>query len=83
MIANLIPFLLGYQRPTFTIKYSELNENIEQVTNVLHFIAVKIVLVFTLVPALFVTIINYFIYDLNDAAYVLPFSVMYAKHIRT
>lgn len=31
-------------------------------------------------PALFITIINYFLYGLNDSAYVLPFPIMYVKH---
>lgn len=73
----------GCQKPTLKIKYQKLNENLEKASNVINFVLLKIVLVFTLMPALFSTMINCFAYDLNNAAYVLPFPIMYVRVINT
>lgn len=64
------------QNPTLKAKYQKLKDTLELTSTTIDFVLLKVLLVFTLMPAAFLTIINYIINDLNDAAYVLPFPVM-------
>lgn len=57
--------------------YVKLNEHIEYGSEILYLIMVKISAPGCVVPHLLLTIVNYFIFDLDDESYVLPFPVMY------
>lgn len=43
----------------------------------MYFIMAKMSVVGTVLPALMLTLVNYFVYDLRDESYFLPFPVMY------
>lgn len=42
----------------------------------------KLSAVGTIAPALLLTVVNYFVYDLGDDSYFLPFPVMYVHHFK-
>lgn len=55
---------------------TEIDENIELISNVIHFVTTKLTIAGLLLPPLVLTAINYFIYDFGDESYVLPYPVM-------
>lgn len=62
--------------PPMRSKYAELAEKIERMSKIFHFILVKFTLPGFILPALFLTIINYFIHDLGNESYYLPCPLM-------
>lgn len=56
--------------------YKELSEKIEYVNKVVHFCLTRLTVVGVVQPALFVTMVNFFIYDLGRDSFYLPFPVM-------
>lgn len=54
-----------------------LNVKIERISKLIYFLVVKLTLLGVLLPALFITLINYFIYDLKDESYYLTFPIAY------
>lgn len=57
--------------------YIELNEKIEQMSRLLYVVTVKLTIPGSILPAVFITAINYFLYDLGDESFFSPFFVMY------
>lgn len=61
----------------FRAMATELDKNIEFLSNVLYFVVAKVSIAGVVLPPAIVTTINHFIYDLEDEAYVLAFPTMY------
>lgn len=55
--------------------YDELNGKIEQLSNLIHVVLMEFILPATVVPALLLTIVNFFIYDLKDESYFMPIPI--------
>lgn len=55
------------------------DEKIELISEVVQFIATKLTVAAVALPPLILTVFNYFLYDLKDESYVLPFPVMYVQ----
>lgn len=55
----------------------ELDKTIESVSKLIHFMSTKLTIIGVEFPALIVTVTNYFMYDLEENSYVLPFPMMY------
>lgn len=60
----------------FTAITIKMDQNIELMSKVIHFLLAKLTIVGVELPALGLAAINYFIYDLGDESYVLPFPMM-------
>lgn len=67
--------------PMASFKYCNLNNKIERFSEVFHFVLVKCTTAGIVLPAILVTMINYFIYDLGDDAYFLPFPIVFVQKI--
>lgn len=52
--------------------YNQMNDKIEQMTQILSFVMLKLSLAGFSIPILAVTIGNYFLYDLGEESYILP-----------
>lgn len=57
-------------------KYRKLNEKIEQISELTHFGMIKLGAPLAMFPALPITVLNYFVYDLGDDSYFLPAPVV-------
>lgn len=57
--------------------YSNLCGKINLLENILKFLIFKLTIPGFVLPALIVTITNYFMYDLGDKSFYLPFYAMY------
>lgn len=64
-------------RPSKLSIYIELDDNIDFTCKLLHLFAVKFTYFGVILPQSFITAVNYFIYDLKDDSYHLPFQVVY------
>lgn len=71
--------LLEVNNPAFRAMATEMDERIELISKVLHFILTKLTVAGIHLPPIVLTAINYFIYDLKDDSYVLPFPLMYVR----
>lgn len=58
-------------------KYKKLSANIESVNKLMHFCMVRLTLLGVVQPAFFVTVVNYFYFDLGRDSFYLPFPVMW------
>lgn len=67
----------GAEYSDTSTNYNELNENFEKISNVYHFLVAKCTFIAIFSATLSVTAINYFVHDLHDESYYLPFPVMY------
>lgn len=68
--------ILESDNPVMKMNFQNLNEVIEQVSEIYYFLLVKLSIPGVLVPPLVVTAINYYVYDSNS--YFLPFPFLYA-----
>lgn len=59
--------------------YMELTEKIERMSKLVYTIFVEASLAGLITPPMLITLVNYFIYDLNDESYHLPTPVMYVS----
>lgn len=57
--------------------YIKLNERIERIFKLLHFLFVEMSIVGVVLPAALITIVNYFVYNLGDESWFLPCPAMY------
>lgn len=55
--------------------YIELNAKIERISRIIDFLMMKLMFPAFIVPAVIITLVNYFIYDLKGESYFIPFSV--------
>lgn len=78
-IENKIQQILGQQNPMSQRIYSELNEKIERFTTLMHLFMVKFSIAGIVLPAVFVTFLNYYVYHLDDESFYLPTRVMYVR----
>ena len=58
------------------ILYGKLIEKIERITMINEFTLTKLSVVAAILPSALITLVNYFVYDLRDESYQLPFPVM-------
>lgn len=63
----------------FIIKEYELNEKVELMSIVIHFLQLKLSLPSFILPAVGITLLNYFAFNLEDESYFLPIPIMYAQ----
>lgn len=68
---------IGMTDSVSKMKCNKLNEKIERISKLIYFILVKLTPVGIILPALQITLINYFIHDLKDDSYFLSFQIMY------
>lgn len=61
------------------IMYIKVNERIEQWNKIIYCISAEISCAGVVLPPLLITSVNYFIYDLKEESYLLPFPVMYVS----
>lgn len=59
--------------------YNDLIVKIEKMCDFMYFVLVDVSLVGFLLPALLITLINYYVYDLNEESYILPAPTMYTR----
>lgn len=62
--------------PTSTVIYEEFNANIERASKIFHFILTRLVPMGTILPLSLLSMVNYFIFDLADESFVLPFPLL-------
>lgn len=62
------------------IFYSGINERIERMSKKFHFIAIKVSFAGLMIPPFLASYINYFINDLKDESFQLPYDGWYANH---
>lgn len=62
-------------------KYIELNEKIERVSKILEFLLIKLTTAGAVLPSVIITIVDYFILDLGDESFFLPYPIMYVENI--
>lgn len=60
--------------------YVKVNEKIERGSKIIYCILPEISFAGVVIPPLLITSVNYFIYDLKDESYLLPFPVMYVYY---
>lgn len=65
--------------PGSVIQYNELNEKIERISQLIYTLFVKITPAGIVLPGLFITLTNYFVYDLKEDSYYFTFPIMYAQ----
>lgn len=58
--------------------YNELNVKIEHTSHLIYFGIVVLTFIGCMIPALLITMVNYFIFDLEEASFYLPFPALYA-----
>lgn len=56
-------------------QYSDLNEKIERISKMIDFVMMKLLFPAFIVPAVMITVANYFIFDLKGESYFIPFSI--------
>lgn len=56
-------------------QYNELVEKIERVSKVIDFVMMKLLCPGFVIPAVMVTLVNFFFYDLKGESYFIPFSI--------
>lgn len=61
--------------------YVKVIEEIEKISQLIHFALVKLTIPGVIIPSIFITTINYFVYHLGNGSYFLPFRMMYVLKI--
>lgn len=72
------PFLESND-PVAVANYTKLNEKIEWASGWYYFLLVKFSSLGCMIPAVFLTIVNYTIYDMGDESYFLPLPIAYVS----
>lgn len=57
--------------------YCKLNAEIERVSEMYYFFAMKLSLPVAILPATILTIVNYFAFNMGDESYFLPYQIVY------
>lgn len=65
--------------PIAMSKYSELNKKIELLSEIYYFFVVKLTMPGVVLPSFLLTIINYFVYNLDADSYFLPIPIVYVS----
>lgn len=73
---NEIYLHLGSENSNSKAMYIALNERIEQFSQLFYTGSIKLTIPGLMVPAIFITLINFFVYDFGDDSFFLPFPVM-------
>lgn len=79
ILSSEIAGSLNAESSNVTLKYVELIEQIERMTEVFYFALAKVSVSGCFLPAFLITVINYFIYDLGEKSFYLTVPVMYAS----
>lgn len=72
--------LIGMQNAQSNRIYNEMSERIEKVSEIFYFVLVKMTVPGVLLPSCLITIYNYFILDLKDESFFLPFPIAYVTY---
>lgn len=64
------------------LKYNEVIEKIERISKLFYLIFVKFTLAAVVMPAVVITLINYFIYDLKGDSYYVSIPFTYVPAVR-
>ena len=56
--------------------YIEIDKKIERMSELIYFVLIKICLLGAMLPALLMTTVNYFVYNLGEESFYLPAPVM-------
>lgn len=76
-------FFLELNDPVANVKYSEMNAKIEYISEFYVNFVMRFNTVAVYLPAVFITIINYFVLDMDkDQSYFLPMSILYVSLTR-
>lgn len=62
-------------------KYSELSENIERMSALIHVVFIKFIVPVLIVPAMLISLVNYYMFDMGDESFDLACPVMYVNFI--
>lgn len=68
--------ITGWSNKCSATLYTQTNQDIEKVCEIIYLIMTKLSVAGTILPPLLLTAVNYFVYDLHDESYFLPFPVM-------
>lgn len=60
-------------------KYTNLNKKIELLSKIYYFFVVKLTMPGVLMPSFVLTIVNYFVYNLENDSYFLPMPIVYVS----
>lgn len=71
----------GIESSKSTFSYSKLIKNIELLSEIIYLALVKVTIPFNMVPALLISLFNYYARDMGDESFYLPFPVMYAVNM--
>lgn len=69
--------------PVSHAAYVKLNAKIEFLSEIMYLLTVRLSMPGTSLPALLITLVNYFINDLGEESFYLPFLVVYALEMHT
>lgn len=75
---NFLYIMLGVHS---RIKYDELNENNERISEKIYFYMVKMSLVGFLLSPLLTTVTNYYVLDLKEESFLLPAPLTYVSRL--
>lgn len=64
--------VIGSHRKKLKTMYDELIVKIEQISKIVEFIGVKLTFIGTIIPTVFITLVNYYIFDLDRDSFFLP-----------
>lgn len=64
-----------------TISYSKLIKNIELLSELIYLALVKVTIPCNMIPALLLSLFNYYVLDMDEASFYLPFPTMYVEDI--
>lgn len=69
--------ILGSQNANLKASYAKLSDKIEQITKLLYFVQIQISVPLNMLPPLLITLGNYYILDMQNESFVMPFPTMY------
>lgn len=72
---KFIHLYLGSEDSNSKAKYIELIEKIERLSQLIHLGVIKLTVPSVVVPALLITLINFFVHNLGAESFFLPFPV--------
>lgn len=73
---NEIYLHLGSEISSSKAMYIALNEKIERLSHLIYMGSIKLTIPGLMIPSIFISLINFFVYDFGDDSFFLPFPVM-------
>lgn len=69
--------VVGSSNPISKAIYNKMDAKIHRLVKLFYTVYVKLTLLLILIPPVLVTVVNYYIYDLGDESFYLPFRTVY------